>query len=193
MKKADVIEVEGLYKDLLGLVEHMRGDDKIFVNRLNMLDMKGMKYESIIDRMRSIREDVEKRVEGVGKVSEERKEVVGKFCSKCKRLLSYKMFGVNNGTRDGLQAWCKDCRSASLKELRIRKKEAKLESIARKVVRRNPKKAFVANGAESVSDLKTSLFYISQCKLCKCDKILIKGHGVCISCLQNEYNDLIRS
>lgn len=47
-----------------------------------------------------------------------------KLCKKCGRELTLDHFGKKNGTKDGLQYWCKECTTKSILEARRAKKEA---------------------------------------------------------------------
>lgn len=47
-----------------------------------------------------------------------------KLCKKCGRHLTLDHFGKKNGTKDGLQYWCKECLTKSILEARRAKKEA---------------------------------------------------------------------
>ena len=47
-----------------------------------------------------------------------------KLCKKCGRELTLDHFGKKNGTKDGLQYWCKECLTKSILEARRAKKEA---------------------------------------------------------------------
>ena len=47
-----------------------------------------------------------------------------KLCSKCGRTLGLEWFGKNKNTKDGLQFWCRDCRTASVKSWRDRNRDA---------------------------------------------------------------------
>lgn len=47
-----------------------------------------------------------------------------KLCKKCGRHLTLDHFGKKNGTKDGLQYWCKECTTKSILEARRAKKAA---------------------------------------------------------------------
>lgn len=47
-----------------------------------------------------------------------------KLCKKCGRHLTLDHFGKKNGTKDGLQYWCKECLTKGILETRRAKKEA---------------------------------------------------------------------
>jgi superfamily II helicase len=51
-----------------------------------------------------------------------------KLCKKCGRHLTLDRFGKKNGTKDGLQYWCKECLTKSILEARRAKKEAKAQA-----------------------------------------------------------------
>lgn len=51
-----------------------------------------------------------------------------KLCKKCGRELTLDHFGKKNGTKDGLQYWCKECLTKSILEARRAKKEAKAQT-----------------------------------------------------------------
>ena len=47
-----------------------------------------------------------------------------KLCKKCGRHLTLDHFGKKNGTKDGLQYWCKECTTRNVLEARRAKKAA---------------------------------------------------------------------
>ena len=47
-----------------------------------------------------------------------------KLCKKCGRELTLDHFGKKNGTKDGLQYWCKECVTKSILDARRAKKAA---------------------------------------------------------------------
>ena len=47
-----------------------------------------------------------------------------KLCKKCGRELTLDHFGKKNGTKDGLQYWCKECTTKSILEARRARKAA---------------------------------------------------------------------
>lgn len=51
-----------------------------------------------------------------------------KLCKKCGRELTLDHFGKKNGTKDGLQYWCKECVTKSILEARRAKKAAKAQT-----------------------------------------------------------------
>lgn len=51
-----------------------------------------------------------------------------KLCKKCGRHLTLDRFGKKNGTKDGLQYWCKECVTKSVLEARRAKKAAKAQT-----------------------------------------------------------------
>lgn len=46
-----------------------------------------------------------------------------KLCKKCGRHLTLDHFGKKNGTKDGLQYWCKECTTKSILEARRAKRQ----------------------------------------------------------------------
>ena len=51
-----------------------------------------------------------------------------KLCKKCGRELTLDHFGKKNGTKDGLQYWCKECTTRNVLEARRAKKAAKAQT-----------------------------------------------------------------
>ena len=51
-----------------------------------------------------------------------------KLCKKCGRELTLDHFGKKNGTKDGLQYWCKECTTQSILKARRAKKAAKAQA-----------------------------------------------------------------
>lgn len=51
-----------------------------------------------------------------------------KLCKKCGRHLTLDRFGKKNGTKDGLQYWCKECTTRNVLEARRARKEAKAQA-----------------------------------------------------------------
>lgn len=51
-----------------------------------------------------------------------------KLCKKCGRHLTLDHFGKKNGTKDGLQYWCKECTTRNVLEARRAKKAAKAQA-----------------------------------------------------------------
>ena len=51
-----------------------------------------------------------------------------KLCKKCGRELTLDHFGKKNGTKDGLQYWCKECVTRNVLDARRARKEAKAQT-----------------------------------------------------------------
>ena len=65
-----------------------------------------------------------------------------KLCKKCGRELTLDHFGKKNGTKDGLQYWCKECLTKSILETRRAKKAAKAQTETETETEKEPKPIF---------------------------------------------------